>query len=109
MEGTDSPSCSIPAYREGLEEYFPRAAGRGDDVHLVPLLLVGRIGSVSGVGQYLPGLHVRYDRRQIMDMVGTVFTGITVYEGLCPPLQGLVDGGLGCVAPGCSAASLSNR
>lgn len=53
-----------------------------------------RIGSVSGVGQYLPGLHVRYDRRQIMDMVGTVFTGITVYEGLCLPLQGLADGGL---------------
>ena len=93
--------------QEGLED-ASRAAGRGNDVHLVPPPLVGRIGSVSGVGQYLPGLHVRYDRRQIIDMVGTVFTGITVYEGLCLSLQGLADGGLDAL-PRLSAASLSNR
>ena len=91
--GEQQPVVQHTGIQEGLED-ASRAAGRGNDVHLVPPPLVGRIGSVSGVGQYLPGLHVRYDRRQIIDMVGTVFTGITVYEGLCLSLQGLADGGL---------------
>ena len=65
--------------------------------------------SVSGVGQYLPGLHVRYDRRQIIDMVGTVFTGITVLRGPVSAVPaGLMDGGLDALS-GCSAASLSTR
>ena len=102
--GEQQPVVQHTGIQEGLED-ASRAAGRGDDVHLVPLPLVGRIGSISGVGQYLP-VSTSPDRRQIIDMVGTVFTGITVYEGLCLPLQGLADGGLDALSR-LFAASLS--
>ena len=95
--GEQQPVVQHTGIQEGLEN-TSRTSGRGDDIHLIPPPLVGRVGSVSGVGQYLSGLHVRYDRRQIMDMVGTVFTGITVYEGLCLPLQELGGRRFGCVA-----------